>query len=223
VVAPDLPGHGFTSLDQRRNQTLTLMARRLTALVARLDVRPVAVIGHSAGAAIAVRMALDGGIEPRTIISLNGALTPFDGINGVLFPALAKMLFLNPFAETLMTWRAADPAAVQRIIAGTGSHLDERGLDLYVRMMRCRRHVGAALSMMANWDLRPLQRDVARLVPPLALIATGGDYAVPPSVAHSFARLVPHPTVIDLPGLGHLAHEEAPDRLAAMILAQIPE
>jgi magnesium chelatase accessory protein len=221
IVAPDLPGHGFTGLDSRRNQTLNLMAKRLTALLDVLDVKPVAVVGHSAGAAIAVRMALDGGINPKSIVSLNGALTPFDGINGVLFPALAKMLFLNPFTETLMTWRAADPTAVERIIAGTGSHLDARGLDLYVRMMRCRRHVGAALSMMANWDLRPLQRDAARLGPRLALIAAASDIAVPPSVAYSFARLTPNAEVVDLPGLGHLAHEEAPGRLAEMILAQI--
>jgi magnesium chelatase accessory protein len=90
-------------------------------------------------------------------------------------------------------------------------------------MMRCRRHVSAALSMMANWDLRPLQRDAAQLGPRLTLIAAGGDIAVPPSVAYAFARLAPNATVVDLPGLGHLAHEEAPDKLAEMILAQRPD
>jgi magnesium chelatase accessory protein len=222
IVAPDLPGHGFTDLESRRAQTLVGMAGRISALLSELGVKPVALIGHSAGAAIAVRMALDGGIEPRTIVSLNGALTPFEGINGVIFPALAKMLFLNPLAEALMGWRAANPAAVARIIAGTGSHLDARGLDLYVRMMGCQRHVGAALSMMANWDLRPLQRDAAALLPHLIMIATGGDCAVPPSVSHEFQRRVPTGTVVDLPGLGHLAHEEAPERLAKAILAHIP-
>jgi magnesium chelatase accessory protein len=221
VVAPDLPGHGFTTLDSRRNQTLNRMAERLTALLSELAISPIALIGHSAGAAIAVRMALDGTIEPRTIVSLNGALTPFEGLNGVLFPALAKLLFLNPFAESIMAWRAADPAAVARIIAGTGSILDARGLDFYVRVMRCQRHVAAALSMMANWDLRPLQRDAARLRPRLALLAAGGDSAVPPSVAQAFRRRAPNATVIDLPGLGHLAHEEDPARLAEVILAQI--
>jgi len=219
IVAPDLPGHGFTDLASRRSQTLGGMADRLSALLAVLAVRPVALIGHSAGAAIAVRMALDGKIAPRTIVSLNGALTPFDGVSGVIFPALAKLLFLNPFAETLMAWRAANPAAVARIIADTGSHLEARGLDLYVRMMRCQRHVGAALSMMANWDLRPLQRDAARLEQHLVLIAAEGDRAVPPSVARDFARLAPHATIVDVPALGHLAHEEAPEQLAETILA----
>jgi magnesium chelatase accessory protein len=221
IVAPDLPGHGFTDLDSRRAQTPTRMAARLTTLLSVLDVRPVALIGHSAGAAIAVRMALDGGAKPRSIISLNGALTPFEGVNGVIFPALAKMLFLNPLTEAFMAWRAANPAAVARIIAGTGSYLDSRGIDLYVRLMRCQRHVGAALSMMANWDLRPLQRDAARLDAHLVMMAAGGDRAVPPSVAHDFRRRVPNATVLDLPGLGHLAHEEAPGQLAKAILAQM--
>jgi magnesium chelatase accessory protein len=221
IIAPDLPGHGFTDLESRRNQTPTCMAERLTALLSVLDVRPVALIGHSAGAAIAVRMALDGGVEPQSIISLNGALTPFDGLNGVIYPALAKLLFLNPVAEAVMAWRAANPAAVARIIAGTGSYLDPRGLDLYVRLMRCQRHVGAALSMMANWDLRPLQSDAARLDAHLVLIAAQGDRAVPPSVAHDFRRRVKKSTVLELPGLGHLAHEEAPDQLAKAILAHV--
>jgi len=221
IVAPDLPGHGFTDLESRRAQTPTGMAERLARLLSVLDVRPVALIGHSAGAAIAVRMALDGGAGPETIISLNGALTPFDGLNGVIYPALAKMLFLNPVAEAVMAWRAANPLAVERIIAGTGSHLDPRGLDLYVRLMRCQRHVGAALSMMANWDLRPLQRDAARLTAHLVMIAAEGDRAVPPSVAYDFRRRVPNATVLDLPRLGHLAHEEAPGQLAEAILAQL--
>jgi magnesium chelatase accessory protein len=221
VVAPDLPGHGFTGLGSRRSQTLPCMADRLSALLSVLEMRPVALIGHSAGAAIAVRMALDRRIEPRCIISLNGALTPFEGISGLIYPALAKMLFLNPFADSLLAWRAANPGAVARIIADTGSHLDSLGLDFYVRMMRCQRHVGAALSMMANWDLRSLQHDAARLEQHLVLIAAERDRAVPPSVAHGFARRVPNASIIDIPALGHLAHEEQPGPMADTILARL--
>jgi len=40
------------------------------------------------------------------------------------------------------------------------------------------------------------------------------DRAVPPGEARRIATRVPTARVVALPGLGHLAHEEAPDRIA---------
>ena len=46
------------------------------------------------------------------------------------------------------------------MIEGTGSVLDAEGLELYARLFRTRRHVAAAVGMMANWDLLALKRDL---------------------------------------------------------------
>ncbi|MFC7690366.1 alpha/beta fold hydrolase [Paeniroseomonas aquatica] len=64
VVAPDLPGHGFTTAPAGGRLSLPYMARALAALLAALGQRPELVAGHSAGAAILARMALDGAIAP---------------------------------------------------------------------------------------------------------------------------------------------------------------
>lgn len=223
VIAPDLPGHGFTGLESRHSQSLPRMARLVGELLTGLGLAPVAYIGHSAGAAIAVRLALDLPHSPDLIIGLNGAMMPFSGLNGFLFPAIAKLLFLNPFTESLLAARAANPGAVERIIAGTGSRLDAGGLDFYTRLLRCRRHVGAALAMMANWDLAPLLRDAAQMTPRLILLAAEGDRAVPPNVARRFASLAPKTIVRAIPRLGHLAHEEAPAELADLLLRAVAE
>jgi magnesium chelatase accessory protein len=88
---------------------------------------------------------------------------------------------------------------------------------LYGRLLRTERHIAAALGMMANWDLRPLQRDLPRLAIPLTLIAPDNDRAVPPRVAAETAAKVASATVIRVPRLGHLAHEEAPETFAELI------
>jgi magnesium chelatase accessory protein len=217
IVAPDLPGHGFTDMQSRRQLSLPHISADLARLLESLDVRPAAVAGHSAGAAIALRMALDGRIAPRALVSLNGALMPFTGLAEFLYPALAKLLFLNPFAGPVLACRAADPAAVRRLIEGTGSSLDAEGLDLYGRLLRTTRHVEAAMGMMANWNLRPLQDDLPRLSIPLTLVAAERDRAVPPRVARETAPLVPNSNVILVPGRGHLGHEEAPAEFAEII------
>jgi magnesium chelatase accessory protein len=176
------------------------------------------VVGHSAGVAIALRLILDRGIAPRAAISLNGALAPFPGSAGVIFPALAKLLFLNPLVAPIVAWRAADTRAVARVIEGTGSRLDAVGLDCYTRLLGTRRHVEATLGMMANWDLWPLRRELPTLPVPLTLIAAERDRAVPPAVAADVKGLLPGATLVGVPGLGHLAHEEAPAAFAKLIL-----
>jgi magnesium chelatase accessory protein len=71
--------------------------------------------------------------------------------------------------------------------------------------------------MMANWDLQPLIADMPKLSGPLTLVAARNDRAVPPRVAEAARMMVPGSTLISLPGLGHLAHEEAPDRIADIV------
>lgn len=217
LIALDLPGHGFTEAPPADAYTLPQMAGAIAALLAELKVSPDYVIGHSAGAAIAIRMTLDGAIAPRRILSLNGALRPFPGVAAVAFPALARILFLNPFTTPLLVWRAASPRAVERLIKGTGSTLDAEGLDLYARLLQTERHVGAAIGMMANWDLVPLQRDLPTLVAPLILVAAERDRAVPPAEARAVQRRLPSAKVIPFKGYGHLAHEEAPAGIADII------
>ena len=220
VVAIDLPGHGFTTASPRGAYGLPQMAAAVATLLSEIRMEPAFVAGHSAGAAIAIRMALDGAITPHRIFSLNGALMPFPGVAAVAFPALAKLLFLNPFAAPVLAWRGSDPDAVRRLIEGTGSQLDAEGLELYARLFATRRHVGAALGMMANWDLVSLKHEMPKLHRPLTLVAADGDRAVPPRDAQAVAAMVPGATVVPVTGHGHLAHEEAPALFADLIAAQ---
>jgi magnesium chelatase accessory protein len=60
VIAPDLPGHGFTETPDAEGLSLAGMARGLGALLDALGVEPVLAVGHSAGAAIAMQMGLGG-------------------------------------------------------------------------------------------------------------------------------------------------------------------
>jgi magnesium chelatase accessory protein len=217
IVAPDLPGHGFTSTPSREDLSLPGMVRALGDLLAALELRPDTAVGHSAGAPLALRLRLDGRIGSGGVVSLNGALLPFPGAAGLVLPAMARLLFLNPLANQMFAWRADTPGAVARLIEGTGSKIDRLGLELYRRLFRTTGHVAGALGMMAHWDLNPLIADLGGLPPPLVLVAAANDRAVPPSVSRRIAMLAPDSTLLVLPSLGHLAHEEAPGRIAEII------
>jgi magnesium chelatase accessory protein len=117
----------------------------------------------------------------------------------------------------LFAARAADPKLVERLIEDTGSSIDAEGLKLYRRLARNPYHVAAALKMMANWELRPLEYRLRRISAPLVLIVGEGDRTIPPANAARVRVLVPSARVVSLPGLGHLAHEERPQKLAELI------
>lgn len=217
VVAPDLPGHGFTATPPASGLTMPGMARGIAALLATIGLTPALVAGHSAGAGLALRLSLDALVPPVPVVTLNGALQPFPGPAARLFPALARVLFVNPLVPRILSLQAQRPGAVERVIGGTGSRLDARGIDLYARLFRRSGHVAGTLGMMANWDLATLARDLPRLTAPLTLYAGERDTTVPPTVSRTTAQAVSGARFEPVAHLGHLMHEEEPERFAALI------
>jgi len=197
------------------------MAAGVAELLAQMGIVPHTIVGHSAGAAVACMLSLDGHIEPQRIVSLNGALLPLDGLAGQLFSPMAKLLAKAPFVPELFSWQAAQPAVMQRLLDGTGSTLDAQGRALYQKLIAQPAHSAGALAMMAHWDLHTFWTRLPALQTPLTLVAGEQDLIVPPSVAErawaSLKRQSPTP-VTRLRGLGHLAHEEQPDTLAQCIV-----
>ncbi len=226
VIAPDLPGHAFTGMPPGGVGAPQLgmngMARALHALLQVLHAEPDLVIGHSAGAAIAIRMALDGLIAPQRIVGINAAVLPLGGLAGPLFSPVAKLMAAAPLVPRLFAWRARDPAVLERLLGATGSKLDATGSALYHRLVSDPAHAAGALAMMANWNLPQLARDLPRLTTPLDLLVGENDRTVPPAHgAQILERLAPaaRGRLSSLAGLGHLAHEESPARVVAQMLA----
>lgn len=217
VIAPDLPGHGFTAGRASGGATMPAMARAVAALLKALDAQPAFIAGHSAGAAIAIRMALDGLEAPRAIIGLDAALLPFPGLAAKLFPSLARLLFVNPFAPHFFAGLAGTHGETARfLLRSTGSHIDAEGIACYERLFATPAHCAGAIAMMAEWDLAALERDLPGLQAPLLLIHGESDAAIPLASARDAAAKVGNGRLVTVPG-GHLAHEEHPQQIAALI------
>lgn len=220
VVALDLPGHGFTGMLSGHRMSLRGMAWGVADLLRTLRLRPALAVGHCAGAAVLARMCLDGTLSPRSLIALNGALLARRNVPGRLFAPIARLLASTTLAPRLLAWRARDPAAVRRLIECTGSRLQPGGLACYERLARSPGHVEAALTMMANWNLRALECDLPRLRTPLLTVWATNDRTLPRAQPAALRRLLPQSRAEELEGLGHLAHEEQPRRVAELIVRE---
>ncbi len=210
VLALDLPGQGFSRAGNRMRLGLDGMAEDIAALLAQEGMAPDAVIGHSAGGALALRVAGVLPQPPRALIGLNPALGKFRGIAGWLFPVMAKALAVNPFTAPLVARTAASAPGVRALIRSTGSELDARGLDLYRRLIADRAHVDGTLAMMAQWNLDPLIAALPQVELPVMLLTGGRDAAVPPATSARAAARMQRAVWENDPAHGHLMHEEAP-------------
>jgi magnesium chelatase accessory protein len=217
VTTFDLPGHGYTEGTPKGGMSLDAMSAAVAQLLETLHVNPLLAVGHSAGAAILCRMALDGQAVARHIVSLNGALLPFHRLQRLLFGPVARLLAVSPLAARAVAWSARERSAVLRLLAGTGSVLDTTGVDLYWRLVRSESHVHGALRMMSQWNIETLERELPRLPVPLTLVVGEADLMVPPAQAERVQRLLPHAGLVRLARLGHLAHEEQPQAIAAIL------
>jgi magnesium chelatase accessory protein len=222
VLAPDLPGHGLSAMLPRERRSMAGMALATRELLKSLASRPAGVLGHSAGAALMLRMALDGDLDEAVLIGVNAALLPFEGVAGRLYAPIARLLARSPLPARFAAWRARDVANVQRLIAATGSRLDSQGVALYRGLLRRPDHVAGVLAMMANWDLAALASELPGLHGRLHLLVGESDAIVTPAQAERVAARLRGTAVHRLPGLGHLAHEEAPDRVARIVLDLLP-
>jgi magnesium chelatase accessory protein len=187
LIIPDLPGHAFTQGRPPAGLSLPAIAHALAILLDKLEVTPAATAAHSAGAAIACRMALDRDL---------GA------------PIVAFAPALLPMGQRGRTDRF--------LLRATGSQVDSVGSDLYERLFTAPGHVAGVIEMMARWDLADLVRDLPKLPAPLLVVAGENDKAVPAREAERAARLARAHFEL-LPRLGHLLHEEEPAVAAGLI------
>jgi len=216
-IAIDLPRHAFTSGHSVEDTALPRMAAAVAGLIADLGLYPEVMVGHSAGTALAIQLALDHGFA-GPIVGLNSALRPFPGPAAQLFPALAKVLFVNPFVPRIFSATTMLPGEAGRFLRrSTGSRIDEAGLACYSALLRNPRHAKGALAMMANWDLPRLRTRLGEARNPVLLVHSDKDTAIPLDWTREATGWLPNASLEVLVGLGHLAHEEEPERAAKLI------
>lgn len=224
VVAPDLPGHGWTLGAGPADLSLPRIATALDALLGVLDVAPPAMaVGHSAGAALALRWALGrrGADAPRALLGFNPSL--------VAPPALYTQWLaplLNPVATSapvaaLLAAVSARAGLVDALLASTGSTLPPAQRALYTRLFGRGEHVRGSMGFMAAADLPALLQDVRDLRTPTTFVLGRADRWVPTApLERVIAAALPEAKLLHWPG-GHLLHEVEPDRAAALVRAQL--
>lgn len=212
-VLVDLPGQGFTRPIEEREHLLPAMALAVQDLCDHLDMQPEYIIGHSAGAAVAIRMCLDTTAEPRALLSINGALLPFGAFIEPIMLGTARMLSRSDRVIRFLAQRGAGESDVRRALRDTGAAISEPMIQRYTFLISQKEHIEGTLRMMGGWELGQLAKDLSSLTTPIHLVGCAQDHIVPAARAHRIKRLIEGATSVTLNQAGHLVHEASPDRI----------
>lgn len=223
LLAPDLPGHGESEHPQPGRYSPRAMASALAGLLEQhgrersLNLRPQLVVGHSAGAAVLASGLASGLLDAKAFVAINPAMLPFPGLQGLVMPGLARTLARAPLIADWVALQGRDRLAVRKLLQGIGTQPDDAQVADYQRLFGDPAHVRAVLRMMAEWNLPAVAAALPRLALPTLLVGGLEDRAVPRQHLAELCSRMPQAERILLGGVGHLAPEEAPDRIAELI------
>ena len=217
IVAPDLPGHGFTTAPRTDHLSLDGIAGALAALLDTLRISPVVGVGHGAGAAVLMRMALEPESTLRALVGINASLTPPSSQLWTLLAPAARVGVRSPRMAELGRELASGTLDTS-LFRTTGSTLSPSQAALYAVFLRSQRHMGAVMTVFEHWDAPRLQRDLERLMIPVTLAVGLNDSWVPPRDADRIAMRLTDARIVEIREGGHYAHEDAPAQVESIIV-----
>lgn len=222
LLMPDLPGHAFTLGARPADLSLPRMAQAVTALLDVLGLpAPLAVVGHSAGAALGLRWALGAAAAPQRVLGFNPSLVaPPAAYLQWLAPLVNPVFTSAPMARALSAL-AARTGLIDRLLDSTGSTLSADLRAPYRRLFSDQNHLRGSLGFMAAADLPALLRECGAPRFTTAFVLGQQDRWVPEKDLRSvLAKHLPQAQVQAF-AAGHLLHEEQAPAAAAWLLQQL--
>ena len=221
VVLVDRAGLGWSARNGRRGSSPAYQAAMLRDVLDRLGIARAVVAGHSWGGALAASFALD---HPQRVAGLVLLAPP-------LYPNLRRMtwlyaLFAMPIAGWLYAHTLALPFGLPFIGLGLASaFLPQRPPRRYLKRSAALLLLRPAAFLANARDVAGLKANLARqaaryatLAVPIVVITGDRDPIVPRwQHALAFAAAVPKAKLVVLPGISHMLHHAAAERVIAEI------
>jgi pimeloyl-ACP methyl ester carboxylesterase len=227
-VAPDLLGLGETETPVGADWSLPAQVDAVLALLDRLGLPRVAVVGHDQGGAIAQLIAIQ---HPRRVTALvladaeaydnwpSAEELPF--IRVTQLPAIGRLVLWAWSRRPLFRWALAQGKAVYDRSVLTDDLVDgyiAANLATAHKRAKTRRFLATQLDPVNQAHTHNLTDSLRGVEAPTLILWGAGDVHFPPDWAKRLAVDIPRTAGVEvLPGTGHLLMEEKPDRIANLI------
>ncbi|MGA0533494.1 alpha/beta fold hydrolase [Hansschlegelia sp. KR7-227] len=226
VILVDRPGHGRS--DRLGGREMSSPARQADAIAQALDalgVGRVVVVGHSWSGALATNLALDHPSHVAGLVVLSGATHPYPGgaawYNEIAATPLLGPIFVATLVRPIGERRFEDGvASTFRPKAPPPGYLERTDAKLLLRPSEFEANAEDLV------DLKPfLVRQAPRygaIRAPTTIITSDKDDVVSPELhSRALRRQIRGSKLVVIPGVGHMPHWNATDRVVAEIEAVV--
>jgi pimeloyl-ACP methyl ester carboxylesterase len=214
VIRLDLPGSGLSSPDPSGDYTDTRCMTLLLALMDKLGVARASVIGNSIGGRIAWTFAANhpGRVDKLVLVAPDGFASP--GFEYGKTPDVPATVVLMRYTLPKFLLRMSlEPAyADPKFLTDA---LTARYHDLMLAP-GSRDALIARMKQTVLVDPLPLLK---RIKAPTLLLWGEQDAMIPMANSSDYLKAIADARLVSLPGVGHLPHEEAPERSIAPVAA----
>ncbi len=229
VLALSLPGTGESDPAVGTHAPGNDMTPFLAAFLDALGVQPpLDVVGHSAGGAIALRLALADPARIRTLTLVDSAglgqavhpLLALDTLPGI--GELAIMISRIPGGAVARTGMSTAMLFAQPWRAPAEFIAEQHALGQRPGQLETSTAMARAL-FGPDGQRQILLEHLPDLTTPTLVVWGGCDYVLPAHQAQTAVDLLPHGRLALFPDCGHLPHVEQPERFAAVLGAWLAE
>ena len=217
VIAPDLPGHGFTISHQSEQLSLTLIAHKLAELLRALGIEQIdSIIGHSAGATLGLQYSLLYP-APKRILGLNPSLVSLPSFYHSFLAPLINPIATSSFVSSMIADLLPFTSMIDKLLDSTNSRLNGIQRERYKLLFKQKNHINGSLNFMAATDIPNLLAHAHEITSELTfLVANQDSWVRKEELLAVIHRYFPRSTVIQKDG-GHLFHEANPEAAMAII------
>jgi magnesium chelatase accessory protein len=207
VIAPDLPGHGFTKSTGKKSLSLDDLALKLVDLRKALQIDYFDyIIGHSAGATLALAYALSAE-QPKKIIGLNPSLIALPSLYHQFIAPLINPIVTSSFFTAILSDLLPHTKIIDGLLDSTKTNLTPGKRARYKTLFKSADHLNGSVSFMAETDIARLLEKCKSIQSQLTFIVTEDDGWIPiQNLRDVLQRYFKAAEIIELKG-GHLFHE----------------
>jgi len=216
VIAPDLPGYGYSDKPAGAEYTIASQAEAIVNLMNRLGIGRAIVVGASYGGAVAAMMALDHPERVEKLI-LVGTVSNDDAKNKLLlrvsrFPIVGDIV--TPlFLGSRWILRKRMQAMYRRI----GRPINERMVASRHHLLATANTHRAMIRTARHWSANRIEREASLIRQPTLLVWGDHDDHIPLEHAMKLRDAIPNARLIIFRNCGHLPPAEYPEKFVEVV------
>jgi len=207
VIAPDLPGYGYSAKPRDFLYTINAQARMVAGLLKQLGLQRATLVGSSYGGAVAAAIALDYPDRVEKLI-LVGAVTNNKPTKYMLMRLFGSPLIGDILSPLVVGSRRLLRLRMKRVYDRHECVLDERRVYARHLPLRAAATHRAIIRTVRRWDADRIQRDAHLISQPTLLLWGENDSEVPLHDGEQLQNRIEDSRLIVFRKCGHLPHEE---------------